>query len=99
MYITFNGYVLVKQMEELPATAFEMGTPDAREKSRQERRCLIASLPRVKIEQDFLTSMAENLDGAREVIEDLLMLAAALDYRAGKIRIQQTLRKGLENMT
>jgi hypothetical protein len=84
---------------ELAATAYETAAADAREKLRLERRRMIASLPRGRVSQDFLAQTAEQLIGAREDVEDALLLIAAIGDGPEKNRLQQAVRRAAEKMT
>ena len=84
---------------ELPAAGYETATAELREKTRVDRRKMLASLPRGKISQDYLAGSAEQLVNSREELEDVLITVGAMpDTVAAKGRLQQSLRKALENL-
>jgi hypothetical protein len=50
-------------------------TAEAREKERLERQNMLVSLPRGKVEQQYLGSVAEKVVDLREAVEDLVLVA------------------------
>jgi len=50
-------------------------TAEAREKERLERQKMLVSLPKAKVEQEYLASAAAKVVDLREDIEDLVLVA------------------------
>jgi hypothetical protein len=59
----------------LPESSFERMTAEAREKERLERQKMLLSLPRGKVEQQYLASVAEKAVDLREAAGDLVLVA------------------------
>ena len=82
-------------MAELGQCAYEAADADGREKLRADRRKLVAGLPRGSTGKDYLALAAEHANNAREELEDLLLVVAAMADGPDKARLQQNLRRAL----
>jgi hypothetical protein len=80
----------------LPESSFERMTAEAREKERLERQKMLLSLPRGKVEQQYLASVAEKVVDLREAAEDLVLVANEETVDALKVRLVQGSRTVLE---
>jgi hypothetical protein len=65
----------VCSMVQLPESNFEKMRADAREKECLDRQKMLVSLPKSKIEQEYLASVAARVVDLREDIEDLVLVA------------------------
>jgi hypothetical protein len=80
----------------LPESSFERMTAEAREKERLERQKMLVSLPRSKVEQQYLASVAEKVVDLREAAEDLVLVAGEETVDALKVRLVQGSRAVLD---
>jgi hypothetical protein len=78
--------------EQIPETAYERATQEARDKERLDRQKLLVSLPRGKPEQGVLALMAEKLADLREEQQDALLLLATEDLDTVRDCLVQHLR-------
>jgi hypothetical protein len=62
-------------MVQLPQSNFEKMTVEAREKERLDRQKMLVSLPKSKVEQEYLASVAARVVDLHEDIEDLVLVA------------------------
>ena len=89
-------YFLFSMAAALPESSFERMTADAREKERLERQKMLVSLPRGKVEQQYLASVAEKVVDLREAAEDLVLVAGEETVDALKVRLVQGSRTVLD---
>jgi hypothetical protein len=75
--------------DQIPETAFERATQEARDKERLDRQKLLVSLPRVKPEQGVLALLAEKIADLREEQQDALLLLATEDLDTVRARLVQ----------
>jgi len=75
--------------EQIPETAFERATQEARDKERLDRQKLLVSLPRGKPEQGVLALLAEKIADLREEQQDALLLLATEDLATVRARLVQ----------
>jgi hypothetical protein len=80
----------------LPESSFERMTAEAREKERLERENMLVSLPRGKVEQQYLGSVAEKVVDLRKAVEDLVLVANEETVDALKVRLVQGSRSALD---
>jgi hypothetical protein len=80
----------------LPESSFKRMPAEAREKERLERQKMLLSLPRGKVEQQYLASVAEKVVDLREAAEDLVLVANEETVDALKVRLVQGSRTVLE---
>ena len=85
-------------MAQLPESNFEKMTAEAREKERLERQKMLVSLPKAKVEQEYLASAAAKVVDLREDIEDLVLVANEVTDAALKLKLVQGTRGVLEKM-
>jgi hypothetical protein len=78
--------------DQIPETAYERATQEARDKERLDWQKLLVSLPRGKPEQGVLALMAEKLADLREEQQDALLLLATEDLDTVRDRLVQHLR-------
>jgi hypothetical protein len=62
-------------MAQLPESSFEKMTAEAREKERLDRQKMLVSLPRSKVEQEYLAFVAAKVVDLCEAVEDLVLVA------------------------
>jgi hypothetical protein len=84
-------------MVQLPESNFEM-TAEAREKERLDRQKMLVSLPKSKVEQEYLASVAARVVDLHEDIEDLVLVANEETDVALKVKLVQGTRGILEKM-
>jgi hypothetical protein len=77
--------------DQIPETAYERATQEARDKERLYRQKLLVSLPRGKPEQSVLALMAKKLADLREEQQDALLLLATEDLDTVRDRLVQHL--------
>jgi hypothetical protein len=87
--------------EQLPESAYERMTADERAKERLERQKMLVSLPKGKLEQNYMAFAATLSVEIQESLEDLLLMANALPgapaaVAEGKNRLIQASRGALE---
>ena len=75
--------------DQIPETAFERATQEARDKERLDRQKLLVSLPRGKPEQGVLALLAEKIADLREEQQDALLLLATEDLDTVRARLVQ----------
>jgi hypothetical protein len=78
--------------DQIPETAYERATQEARDKEGLDRQKLLVSLPRGKPEQGVLALMAEKLADLREEQQNALLLLATEDLDTVRDRLVQHLR-------
>ncbi len=85
-------------MAQLPESNFVKMTAEAREKECLERQKMLVSLPKAKVEQEYLASAAAKVVDLREDIEDLVLVANEVTDAALKLKLVQGTRGVLEKM-
>jgi hypothetical protein len=85
-------------MVQLPESNFEKMTAEAREKECLDREKMLVSLPKSKVEQEYLTLVAARVVDLHEDIEDLMLVDNEETDKALKVKLVQGTRGILEKM-
>jgi hypothetical protein len=82
-----GSLLFVCSMVQLPESNFEKMTAEAREKERLDSRKMLVSLPKSKVKQEYLSSVAARVVDLREDIEDLVLVANEETDAALKVKL------------
>jgi hypothetical protein len=88
--------IFVCSMAQLPESSFEKMSAEARAKERLDRHKMLVSLPRSKVEQEYLALVAAKVVDLREAVEDLVLVANEETEAALKVKLLQGTRGVLE---
>ncbi len=83
-------------MAQLPESSFEKMSVEARAKERLDRQKMLVSLPRSKVEEEYLALVAAKVVDLREAVEDLVLVANEETEAALKVKLLQGTRGVLE---